>query len=341
MPDQLVKLEAGAVIINTVRRPLREDLPQEGTQDVLIAPLTYAGRCEGLLTFDYGGADHAYSDEERQLAQDIARLITLVLERERLVRERALARADVLALEEANRRMFEFIGIASHELKTPVTVLLASTQTLLKHVQQSQPEQFSTRDVRMLVLMEAQIKRVNRLLRDLVDVTRIRSGSLEPELAQPDLVPLIAAVVEELCLAQPQRTIQIDVPAGPVWVLADADRIGQVLTKYLTNALKYSDPDQSVLLHLMVEAETVRVEVQDRGPGIPPEHLPRIWEAFHRVPTTEVRSGSEVGLGLGLHICKTIIERHHGAVGVANAETQGATFWFTLPRQAQMDGMAT
>jgi signal transduction histidine kinase len=112
-----------------------------------------------------------------------------------------------------------------------------------------------------------------------------------------------------------------------------AGRIEQVVTNYLTNALKYSPADRPVEVGVEVEPgkQQVRVWVRDQGPGLPLAEQGRIWERFHRVQGVEVQSGTGVGLGLGLYICRMIVERHHGQVGVQSASGQGATFWFTLP----------
>jgi signal transduction histidine kinase len=108
-----------------------------------------------------------------------------------------------------------------------------------------------------------------------------------------------------------------------------------VLGNYLTNALKYSPADQTVTVRLQVEDDQVIVSVSDHGPGLPPEEQSRIWEVFHRVPGIEVQyeSGDSAGsLGLGLHICKQLIELHPGGhVGVESTVGEGSTFWFQLP----------
>jgi signal transduction histidine kinase len=138
--------------------------------------------------------------------------------------------------------------------------------------------------------------------------------------------------VEALRLANPQRTIDLHVlAAGPVPVVADVDRIGQVVTNYLTNALKYSPEDQPVAVRVAVMGAVARVAVTDHGPGLPPREHERIWQKFYRAEGVRVQSGSGSGLGLGLHICKTIVEAHGGLVGVESAVGKGSTFSFTLP----------
>lgn len=131
----------------------------------------------------------------------------------------------------------------------------------------------------------------------------------------------------------PGRTILLQLPraAGqPFIVLADEDRIRQVVANYLTNALKYTYPAQRVHVRLRASDDWARVSVRDEGPGVPAIEQRRVWERFYRVPGTQVVSGVGIGLGLGLHISRTIIEQHHGRVGLRNAPRTGAIFWFAL-----------
>ncbi len=116
------------------------------------------------------------------------------------------------------------------------------------------------------------------------------------------------------------------------------------MTNYLTNALKYSAPDRPVEVRLKVEGQTARVTVSDQGPGLSPAEQEHIWERFYRVRGIETQNelgASNEGLGIGLYICRTVIERHHGQVGVQSSLGKGSSFWFTLPlaRQDEVDTM--
>ena len=114
-------------------------------------------------------------------------------------------------------------------------------------------------------------------------------------------------------------------------VQADSNRILQVVTNYLTNALKYSEADRPIEAFLAVEGQMARVAVHDQGPGLSPTEQQAIWERFYQVESMKRQSGYGTGLGLGLHICQTIIEQHQGQVGVQSSPGEGSTFWFTLP----------
>lgn len=256
-------------------------------------------------------------------------------------RERAAARANELALLEINRQMETFLGMASHELKTPLTSIMMGLQLLKRRMESaSRPRAVIAGDgsSKAMTAQDAlettmrQAERLNRLINDLLDTSRIRAGRLELKFARVDLLALLLATVGEQRQAAPERTILLFTSGEtPVPVWGDAERLGQVITNYLTNALKYSAETRPVEVGLRVMSGLARVWVRDQGPGIVPEEQAHVWERFHQVPGIEIQSGSGIGLGLGLYISRTIIESHHGQVGLESARGQGSTFWFTLP----------
>jgi signal transduction histidine kinase len=337
----LAHLRAGDVLTLDMARPPLCELPNPfGVRMVLLAPVRLGERLIGLLGIN-SGEDRPYTPDEMTLAGAVAKLTALVIERERLLRERAQAQATELALRETTRRMDEFLSIAAHELRTPLTSLKGYLQLAERSVARGlhaaragDRTGLSTLGTvyPMLQQVDTQISRIERLTSDLVDVSRIQAGRLEMQLMPCDLVPIVVEAVREQRLTAPARQIDLDVPPGAaVTVLADADRIGQVVTNYLTNALKYSADDKAVTVGLDVDGAMARVTVHDAGPGIPAAEQERIWERFYRVPGIEHRSGSGIGLGMGLYISRTIVERHHGHVGVKSHPGSGSTFWFTLP----------
>jgi signal transduction histidine kinase len=245
--------------------------------------------------------------------------------------------------------MDEFLGIAAHELRTPITVIKANLQMLLRRSLQVAEQansgkpavvepQRANRDAELLSRTERALTRLTRLVDDLLDVSRVRAGRLEMRLEQIELVDVVRDAVEEQRLATPDRRIVLKLPQHvQAPALADAARVGQVITNYLTNALKYSSATTPVQVRLWREGTTACVSVTDEGPGIPSAEVEHVWELFHRIPGIEVVSGSGIGLGLGLHLCKTIIERQGGEVGVTSQVGKGSTFWFSLPILVDVD----
>lgn len=247
---------------------------------------------------------------------------------------------DITRLHQLEREKDEFLSIASHELRTPVTTMLANSQLAQRRIRRLVAKATATGSdlaadlqvlQRMLAGSVAAAERQRRLADDLLDVSRLAVGTLEYRPEPRDLTAIVREYVEELCAAHPARDIRLERPSAPIEVVADADRIGQVVTNYVSNALKYCAEEDPITVRLRAGADTARVEVCDQGPGLPPEEHERIWERFHRAEGIAHRNGSGMGLGLGLYICKTIIERHGGRVGVESASGTGSVFWFELP----------
>lgn len=187
------------------------------------------------------------------------------------------------------------------------------------------------------------LERLDRLVGDLADVARLRTGAPAPDLrvAPCDLAAVAREAVAEVRRLAPGRAIRLRAPARSVGpVLADADRIRQVVTNYLTNALRYSPADRPVEVRVGRRGRWARVAVRDEGPGVPAAERRRIWEPFGRAdgapPVAEGGRGGTglalgLGLGLGLYVSKAIVEQHGGRVGLSSAPGEGATFWFALP----------
>jgi signal transduction histidine kinase len=313
-----------------------------GAQSGRIVPMRLGEDLVGTLLVDYQEPDHDYaSTEEILLTETLARLGALVLEQDRLLRGWAEARANELALSETKAQMDTFLGIASHELRTPLTSLKLSLQLAerrLRKLTRERSGELYANDFELQPAVEQvsstthQVERLERLVNDLVDVSRVQASKLELRPDSADLVALVRDVVQEQEQAAPERTIRLHYPADlSVPVSVDAGRIEQVVTNYLTNALKYSPADRPVDIGVEVEPEQVRVWVRDQGPGIFIEEQEQIWGRFHRAKGVEVQTGGGVGLGLGLYISRMIVERHQGQVGVDSAPGSGSTFWFTLP----------
>jgi signal transduction histidine kinase len=269
----------------------------------------------------------------------------IFLDNSRLRRMAEIARANELAMREIARAKDEFLGIASHELKTPLSSLQGYIELIARRFNAMRPTEAGAdqiaRDVALartaIQYAEGSLSRINRLVDDILDDTRIRSGRMHFRLEPSDLGVVVGQAVKEQQVLAPERTIHFTAPAAPVPVMADASRIGQVVANYLSNALKYSREDQPVEVRLEVQGDVARVSVRDEGIGVPASEQARVWERFQRIEGNTVQSGSGVSLGIGLHISKNIIEGHDGAVGMESIPGQGSTFWFTLPLTGPVD----
>ena len=234
--------------------------------------------------------------------------------------------SDITMLNQLEHQKDEFLGVASHELKTPLTTLKILAQMNSRRLKASDAEQAHEQAAHM----EVAIGRMERLINDLLDVSRIQTGKLLLNMDLCDLTRLCSQVAEEQRIAT-GRAITLKLPERPLLTHADAERIGQALTSLLANALKYSRECAPVTLRLRRVGREAVVSVRDEGSGISPEARERIFDRFYRVNGTQVQSGSGVGLGLGLYIAKEIVERHNGRIWVESELGRGSLFCFALP----------
>ncbi len=349
-PELLAHLAAGEALVVDMRQPPYNELPNpDNITTRLYAPIRVGSSVIGMLSLDYGGPPHEFADEERALASAVAKLAALLIDRARLLREQEEARASELALQQAHQRMDEFLHMVAHELRQPLTVLKASitlagrrvgrlTTASREHAADPTPQVDQVANQikplrQLLDRSEHQANRLERLINDLVDASRVQTGKLELHLASCDLLAVVRESVEAQRQVQRDRTIHLRLPSEPpvVEVMADADRIQQVVTNYLTNAVKYSPADRAIEVTVLVNGNQVRIAVRDEGPGLPPKERRRIWERFHRARGVAGQNSTGIGLGLGLYICRQIVEQHGGHVGVESEVGRGSTFFFTIP----------
>jgi signal transduction histidine kinase len=285
------------------------------------------------------------------LQREPLRLMGFVLDRSdqrRLEREREEADAHARAVVQVNRHMDEFFATAAHDIRSPVMALCSNLQVTQRRVARLRSgtmqsgieygeERMSDMQARFaaadqsLAAANLSAERLTRAVTLLFDVAQARAGKLTLRLAPCDLAQVVRDQVEEARATALGRDIRVEVlEDAPVCVQADADRLSQVLGNYLSNALKYSDRAKPVVVRLEVTAPLAVVSVQDEGPGLPWGEQSRVWEMFHQAPGVTLRSSATGSLGLGLHICKRIVELHGGRVGVESVEGEGSIFWFSL-----------
>lgn len=293
----------------------------------MILPLRVQGRVLGALLFVSAESGRRYDREDLTLAVEIARRAALAVENARLYRE----------AQEAVRLRDVFFSIASHELKTPLTALLLQAQTLLRdvtrkaaaHPPECPPDPHQERVLKRATNIERQVLRLDALVNELLDVSRITSGRLELNPSEFDLVELAREVIarfedEAVRAGSPIKFVAPESVAGS-W---DRLRLDEVLTNLVSNAVKYG-AGRPIRVELEVAAGVVRIYVRDHGIGIAPEHQARIFDKFVRF----VPERSYKGFGLGLWITSQLVEAHGGAIRVMSKSGEGSTFVVELPRR--------
>ncbi|WNG55576.1 response regulator [Archangium gephyra] len=244
------------------------------------------------------------------------------------ISEKKRAEAQVQA-EERRRAEFEqqLIGIVSHDLRNPITAISLGAASLLRR------EDLDERALKTLVRIQSSAERVTRMIRDLLDFTKARLGGGIDLLRMPmDLHHLTRLVVDEVQMSFPEREVQVvsDGNGEGEW---DGDRMAQVLTNLLTNALKYSPAETPVLVRTFGGPASVQLEVHNQGPPIPPAVLAHLFEPMRRGEAQTRADRSARSIGLGLFIVDHIIRAHGGSIHVRSTETDGTLFGVRLPRK--------
>ncbi len=237
------------------------------------------------------------------------------------VTERKKAEQEIIKL---SRQKDEFIAIASHELKTPVTSLKAYTQILERRLKVTGDES----SAEMLNKMDLQINKLTTLIADLLDVSKIEAGKLQFHISNFNLTTLLKETIEEMQRTSGSHKLIFKYKEN-INIKADRDRISQVVINFLSNAIKYSPDANKIMINVSQTENRVRVTVRDFGIGINENEQKLVFERFFRanIPQKE----SYPGLGLGLYICAEIIRRHGGKIGVRRNKGRGSSFYFTLP----------
>lgn len=296
--------------------------PSMRLASLLILPLRTRREILGALVIAANDPERAMTEEKLPLAELLGERASLAVENAKLYTEQVEARRKV---EDLSRLKDEFLSIASHELRTPVTSIKGYTQlakTLIRENDLATSEEY-------LDIALDQIDRMSRLILELLDVSRIETGRLEMRREPIDWPSFVREVVQHHHTAVSDRRFHLDVPNVSKSVAGDRDRLEQVLGNLLENSVKYSPEGSEIFVAVEDKDDHVITSVCDRGIGIPADELSQVFERFHR--GRQVSSTNYGGLGLGLYITKQIIERHGGTIWVESKEGSGTTFYFSLP----------
>ena len=272
----------------------------------------------------------------KKLSEDVEKVVVTVTEITDQKRVASALNAAKEAAESASQVKSEFLDVAAHELKTPLTSLVLLVESTQKQVQQGKPVSLSNID-RII----KQVKRTAGLVEDLLGVSRLERGALPLHAESVDLFSIVSDCLENYKTQVPGRAFLFEWtnsegPDGPIFIEIDAIRIYQVLSNFIDNAVKYSPEESPIEIKMEATSEKIRISVIDHGPGIPKKDQGSLFTRFFRVTSDKVLQ--HPGLGLGLYICRRIIELHGGTVGMESVVGRGSTFFFELPRKGVIRG---
>ncbi|EYF04595.1 response regulator [Chondromyces apiculatus] len=298
----------------------RQELALLGLRSAMIVPLSARGQVLGLLYF--ASSDQGYTAEDLQLAEELGRRAALSFDNARFFetaqRERARA-------EDANRAKDEFLAMVSHELRTPLNAILGWIRMLQLGALSSDKR------ARALDIVERNAHNQLALIEDLLDVSRIISGKLRLGVQEVDPVKIVESALDAVRPAADAKDIRLKPAITPTGLIpADPDRLLQVASNLLTNAVKFTPRGGRVEVSLARIADSVELAVVDTGRGISPDFLPHVFERFRQAEGGQVPP--QGGLGLGLAIVRHIIELHGGTIeAFSEGEGKGARFTVRLP----------
>ncbi len=280
----------------------------------MIIPLFSEKKPIGAITFITTETRRRYNETDLAIAQELANRASLAIENARLYK----------GSQEAINMRDDFISIASHELKTPVTSVKIFTQVLQQHSEQIGDKKAFAH----LQKMDKQLNKLTELIYNLLNISKIQAGRMEYKEASFNFDGMVNEVVEVLQQSSSKHRLILKGKTSKN-VFGDEDRIGQVLSNLISNGVKYSPNADQILINLSTNKNNVVVSVKDFGIGMAKAHLEKIFERFYRVYDTTDKTFP--GLGIGLYICSEIIKRHHGKLWVESDAGRGSTFHFSLP----------
>ncbi|MET3114203.1 signal transduction histidine kinase [Pedobacter sp. CG_S7] len=231
---------------------------------------------------------------------------------------------DITLQKQNELRKNKFIGMVSHELKTPLTSLKAYIQLLSKWARQ-QKDNFS---MGTLSKLEKQVKKMTSMINGFLNLSGAESGKIQLNKNDFEIEELLAEIIEESKDHSPDQPIHFS-HSQQTKLYADREKIEQVVINLISNAVKYSYPGSPIVLSCYKEESFLKISVKDSGIGIAPEDIEKLFKAHSRIKTSQTESIS--GFGIGLYLCQQIIKYHQGDIGVESQQGQGSTFWFTLP----------
>jgi PAS domain S-box-containing protein len=228
-------------------------------------------------------------------------------------------------LKQLNKYKDDFMAMASHELKTPLTIIKANLDIMDLKMQQDENHLFVEKTIK-------QVEKLNQLINDLLDISKMQAGKLELKLADFDMNDLLKEMIRNMQATTAIRIVLKQVSKKQLLAYGDKDRIGLVISNLLGNAIKYSPNSKEIKVKAFRSEDAIIVSIEDKGIGIPEEELTNIFSRFYRVSgVTSTFSGS----GIGLYVSSQIISRHGGKIWAVSELNKGSTFYFSIPASGQ------
>lgn len=288
-----------------------------GSQATIAIPLLIENKIIGALGISFLKPNE-FTQEDRNLMLTLAHQCALALERARLFEAEKAAR---LEAEKANHMKIQFLGMISHELRTPLTSIKGFTTTLL--ADDIEWDEKSRNNFLTIINLEAD--KLASMVEHLLELSRIQAGMFPIKRQPLPVQAVLDYVMPQLVVLTEAHSLVVEIPDTIPLLDADQHRIGQVITNLVNNAVKYCPPETKIHISAYTDDDQIVFQVSDQGPGIPAALRESVFEAFHQLPDRASK-----GAGLGLAICRGIIEAHNGKIWVADAP-QGTTICFTLP----------
>jgi signal transduction histidine kinase len=306
--------------MTTADYPEEEEFLALGLRCRLATPLLLGPRAIGMLSLVRREPD-SFRPEEIELAGLLGRLVASAVQN---IRAYEAERKTVEELRRLSALRADFVSLVSHELRTPMAAVIGAARTLEQRWRELSPEQRES----FLQLIAGETGRLAELIGDVLDTSRIEAGTFSFRFRDVDIAELVRDTVATAQLGQDEVRLLANVHDSLPEVRGDAERLRQVLTNLIDNAVKYSPAGSDVEVHAYPENGRVRIDVHDHGPGIAKEDQKLIFEKFGRVTGT---GATRPGTGLGLFIARSIAEAHGGGLEVHSAPDQGSTFTLELP----------
>jgi K+-sensing histidine kinase KdpD len=246
------------------------------------------------------------------------------------VKVQELGRANI-ELQKLDQTRSELVSLVSHQIRAPLTNMGGAVQRMQVDCGAINPT-----CARMFTIFEQQVDRLDRLVQDVLNASQLEAGEVSLQLEPISVMPIARQVANEIRAGTPGRTIHlVDKPGLPL-VYADRDRVAEVLGNLLDNADKYSPPGVEIAVQIRADQTEVTVAVRDAGPGIPPRDLERVFDKFYRTDSSDAQAA--YGYGLGLYVCRRLVEAQGGHIWAENHPDAGALFSFALPVWQEKDG---